>query len=244
MNNYEKYFNLKMGITSQVFKEIGPFGILVLPHTLICDTFVGAGVTAVSLVDAFTDKPRVTKELFEEIGPFAIFFLPHTLIVDTASKTAQAVGAGLAEGLGLNDSNARHPKFSDIKCQKDDYKYLKITEATAIRKKIKFGAHHWSLILTIRLRGSFFTYVLLQKDSSGKIGCDSYKYLVDALNDTYGLKGTHSTIKNSVVNKYWDNYFGNYLEPKEFYRFGTKDCQEFVRRQFKYLTGYEINLGL
>ena len=93
------------------------------------------------------------------------------------------------------------------------------------------------------MRNIFFTYVLLQKDSSGKIGCSSHKTFSDAIDKTYG-KYPYSIIKSLDVDKYWDTYFENYLEPKEFYRFATNDCQEFVRRQFKHLTGYEINLGM
>ena len=232
-----------MGITSQVFKEIGPFGVFVLPQALICDTIKGVGAAAVSLVDVITDKPRVTNELFREIGPFALFCLPHTLVVDTVCKTTQVVASGVAEFSGANDSYARHPTFNNISCSKEDFPYLKIKHATAIRKKIKFGAHHWSLILTIKLRGSLFTYVLLQKDSSGKIGCSSHKWFSDAVDATYG-QNPYSIIKELDVDKYWDSYFENHLEPKEFYRFATNDCQEFVRRQFKHLTGYEINLGM
>lgn len=232
-----------MGITSEVFKESGPFGVFFLPSALVCDTVKGIGAATGAVFDVITDKPRVTAEVFREIGPFALFVLPHTLVVDTVCKTTQVVASGAAEFSGANDHYARNPTFNNISCSKEDFPYLKIKHATAIKKKIKFGAHHWSLILTIKLRGSLFTYVLLQKDSSGKIGCSSHRWFSDAADATYG-KNPYSIIKELDVDKYWDSFFNNQLEPKEFYRFATNDCQEFVRRQFKYLTGYEINLGM
>ena len=232
-----------MGITTKMFEHYGPLGILFTPSTLIADTAMGIGAAGAALYDVITDKPRVTSEVFKEIGPFAIFVLPHTLIVDTVCKTTQVIGAFGAESLGLNDKYARHPSFTNISCSKEDFPYLKIKYATAIKKKINFGAHHWSLILTIKLRDILFTYVLLQKDSSGKIGCSSHKTFSGAVDATYG-KNPYSIIKEKNVDKYWDSYFENHLKPKEFYRFGTNDCQEFVRRQFEYLTGYEINLGM
>lgn len=88
---------------------------------------------------------------------------------------------------------------------------------------------------------TLFTYVLLQKDSSSKIGCTSYKNFSDAIDNSEDI---YSIIKDLDIDKYWDSYFENHLQPKEFYRFATNDCQEFVRRQFKILTGYEINLGM
>ena len=215
------------------------FGVPLVPDNII------RGIRAAdrAVVDVLTDKPRVTTEVFKEIGPFAIFVLPQTLIVDTFCKTAQVVGAFGAETLGLNEKFARYPSFSNISCSKEDYKFLKIKHATAIKKKIKFGAHHWSLILTIKLRDNFFKYVLLQKDSSGLIGCASYETFSSAADATYG-ENPYSKIQESDVDKNWASYFEKYLKPFEFYRFATNDCQEFVRRQFKNLTGYEINLGM
>lgn len=234
-----------MGITQKMFKQYGPFGILFLPSTLIGDTLIGVGTATVALYDVITDfPPRCTKEVFKEIGPFAIFVLPHTLVVDTACKTTQVLAAGVSEACGLNDSYALNPTFNNISCSKEDYSNLKIKHAAAIKKKLVIGAHHWSLILTIKLRNTVFTYVLLQKDSSGKIGCASYKNYSDAIDNTYGKKGTQSIINASDVDQYWYKYFNDHLEPKEFYRFATNDCQEFVRRQFEILTGYEINLGM
>ena len=233
-----------MGITNSPLESL-PFHYKPSISSIFVPDNIIRGIRAANgaAVDVLTDKPRVTAEVFKEIGPFAIFALPQTLIADTFCKTAQVVGAFSAETLGLNEKFARYPSFSNISCSKEDYKFLKIKHAIAIKKKIKFGAHHWSLILTIKLRDNFFKYVLLQKDSSGMIGCASYETFSSAADATYG-ENPYSKIQESDVDQNWASYFGNYLKPFENYRFATNDCQEFVRRQFKNLTGYEINLGM
>ena len=128
-----------MGVTSEVFKAIGPFGVFFLPQALIADTVKGVGASAVALYDVITDKPRVTAEVFREIGPFALFVLPHTLVVDTVCKTTQVIAAGGAEFSGANDRYANHPTFNNISCSKEDFPFLKIKHATAIKKKLNLG---------------------------------------------------------------------------------------------------------
>jgi hypothetical protein len=60
------------------------------------------------------------------------------------------------------------------------------------------------------LLSSLFTYVLLQKDSSGKIGCSSHRWFSDAADETY-WNNPYSIIRELDVDKYWDSFFNNQL---------------------------------